>query len=142
MRGRLRYLVAAALIAAFPLLGVNVFYLQLAQQVAFVSIAALGLNLLIGLSGQLSLGHMGFYAIGGYGSAILATTYGWPLWASALAGLLVAAIIGGLVGIVALRARSHYLAMATLAFGYMSRFWRSAGSTSRAGRWGCSVSRS
>jgi len=66
MRGRLRYLVAAALIAAFPLLGVNVFYLQLAQQVAFVSIAVLGLNLLIGLSGQLSLGHMGFYAIGGY----------------------------------------------------------------------------
>ncbi len=119
MRGRLRYLVAAALIAAFPLLGVNVFYLQLAQQVAFVSIAVLGLNLLIGLSGQLSLGHMGFYAIGGYGSAILATTYGWPLWASTLAGLLVAAIIGGLVGIVALRARSHYLAMATLAFGYI-----------------------
>jgi len=119
MRGRLRYLVAAALIAAFPLLGVNDFYLQLAQQVAYVAIAVLGLNILIGLSGQLSLGHMGFYAIGGYGSAILATTYGWPLWASVPAGLLAAAFVGALVGVVALRARSHYLAMATLAFGYI-----------------------
>ena len=119
MRGRLRYVVAAVAIAVFPLTGVNDFYLQLAQQIAFLAIAVLGLNVLVGLSGQLSLGHMGFYAIGGYGSAILATTAGWPLWASIPAGLVAAGIAGALVGVVALRARSHYLAMATLAFGYI-----------------------
>src|SRR5690606_36244114 len=65
------------------------------------------------------LGHMGFYAVGGYASAILSAKLGWPLWASLPAALLAAGMIGAVVGLVALRARSHYLAMATLAFGYL-----------------------
>lgn len=115
----IKYLLFGILLAVFPLLGFNDFYLQLAQQVAYTAIAVLGLNIMVGLSGQLSLGHMGFYAIGGYGSAIAATTYGWPLWLSVPVGLFAAAIAGAAVGVVALRARSHYLAMATLAFGYI-----------------------
>lgn len=119
MRGRRRYLAAGALICAFPFLGLNEFYIQLAQQIAYLAIAVLGLNILVGLSGQLSLGHMGFYAIGGYTSAILTVKQGWPLWVTMPLALVAAALVGTVVGLVALRARSHYLAMATLAFGYV-----------------------
>ncbi|MCP1337694.1 branched-chain amino acid ABC transporter ATP-binding protein/permease [Futiania mangrovi] len=113
----IRYIVAALLIAGLPYLAPNDYYLHMAQDIAMVAIAAIGLNILLGLSGQLSLGQAGFFALGGYGSGILATNYGWPLWASIPVGIAVAAVAGVLIGLVALRARTHYLAMATLAFG-------------------------
>lgn len=114
-----RYLVLAAIIAAFPLLAPNPFFVQLSQDLLCFAIAAIGLNLLIGLSGQLSLGHAGFFAVGAYTSAVLATAYGWPLWISIPAGVVAATIVGGGMSLVALRTRTHYLAMATLAFGFI-----------------------
>lgn len=119
MRNRFGYAAAAGFIFAIPLFGLNDFYLKLIQEVAYLSIAAIGLNILVGLSGQLSLGQAGFFALGAYGSAILATTFHWPLWASLPVGLVVSATAGTIVGLVAMRARSHYLAMATLAFGFI-----------------------
>ncbi|MFM1992029.1 MAG: hypothetical protein RJA99_4986 [Pseudomonadota bacterium] len=115
----LRYLVAAALIVAFPFVSPNAYYVSLAQDTLIVAIAALGLNILFGLSGQLSLGQAGFVALGAYGSAVLAVKAGWPLWASLPVGLAMAAVAGGVLGLVALRTRTHYLAMVTLAFGYI-----------------------
>jgi ABC-type branched-subunit amino acid transport system ATPase component/ABC-type branched-subunit amino acid transport system permease subunit len=113
------YLGAAALIAVFPYVSPNEFYLRLAQDIAIWGIAAIGLNLLLGYSGQLSLGQSAFFALGAYGSGIVATTYHWSLCLSIPLGVLVASAAGVVIGLVALRARTHYLAMATLAFGFI-----------------------
>jgi ABC-type branched-subunit amino acid transport system ATPase component/ABC-type branched-subunit amino acid transport system permease subunit len=115
----LLYFAAAGLIAVFPFISPNDFYLRLAEDIAIWAIAAIGLNLLLGYSGQLSLGQSAFFALGAYGSGIVATTYNWPLWVSIPLGVLVASSAGVIMGLVALRARTHYLAMATLAFGFI-----------------------
>jgi ABC-type branched-subunit amino acid transport system ATPase component/ABC-type branched-subunit amino acid transport system permease subunit len=115
----LRYLVAAVAIAAFPFVAPNAYFVNLAQETLIIAIAALGLNLLFGLSGQLSLGQAGFVALGAYGSAVLAIKYGWPLWATLGVSLVLSALAGVVLGLVALRTRTHYLAMVTLAFGYI-----------------------
>ncbi len=115
----LRYLLAFVFILAVPHIVPNDFFLHLGTDIAIIAIAAIGLNILLGLSGQLSLGQAGFFALSAYGSGILATKYGWPLWASLPVGLILAGMAGMLLGLVALRARTHYLAMVTLAFGYI-----------------------
>lgn len=115
----LRYLVAACVLAAFPFVSPNPYFVNLAQDIAITAIGAIGLNILFGLSGQLSLGQAGFLALGAYGSAVLATNHGWPLWATLPVSLVLAAIAGAVIGLVALRTRTHYLAMVTLAFGYI-----------------------
>jgi ABC-type branched-subunit amino acid transport system ATPase component/ABC-type branched-subunit amino acid transport system permease subunit len=114
-----KYLMLAAVIAVLPMLAPNAYYIHVGQVFAYTAIAVIGLNILLGLSGQMSMGQSGFYALGAYGSAILATTYGWPLFPAMLAGLGVAALSGVLVGLIALRTRGLYLAMATLAFGFV-----------------------
>jgi branched-chain amino acid transport system permease protein len=81
------------------------------------AIVCVGLNLLIGFAGQISLGHAGFFGLGAYASAILSTKYGWP---SALALFAAAALVGALafaLGRPILRLKGHYLAMATLGLG-------------------------
>jgi ABC-type branched-subunit amino acid transport system ATPase component/ABC-type branched-subunit amino acid transport system permease subunit len=115
----LAYALAAGVIAAFPFLAPNPFFVHVGQTFAYTAIAVIGLNILLGLSGQMSLGHGGFYAVGAYASAILATTYGWPLTLSMAAALGASLVTGVLVGAVALRTRGLYLAMATLAFGFI-----------------------
>ena len=114
------YLAMAAAIVAFPLLVGNAFHIHIAQTLLYTTIAVIGLNMLLGLSGQMSLGQAGFYAIGAYGSALLTAKLGWPIAAGMLAGILLAGLAGCLVGLVALRTRGLYLAMATLAFGFMT----------------------
>ena len=82
-------------------------------------IVALGLNLLTGYTGQISLGHAAFYAIGAYTVGYLTTTLGWPFWiALPLAGL-VSALAGLIVAIPALRLSGLYLAIATMGFGFI-----------------------
>jgi len=111
-------LLSAALLAGclfalpFVLSGYQTF--QLAY-VGIFAVAILGLNLLIGFSGQVSLGHGAFLAIGGYTSAILGARYGVPLLVTIpIAGLLSGAV-GFLVGIPALRLSGLYLSLATFA---------------------------
>jgi ABC-type branched-subunit amino acid transport system ATPase component/ABC-type branched-subunit amino acid transport system permease subunit len=116
---RVKYLALLAIVLVLPFVAPNAFYVFFAQSLAYTAIAVIGLNLLVGLTGQMSLGHAGFYALGAYGSAILASKAGWPLWASIPAGVLVAGAAGVAVGLVARRTRGLFLAMATLAFGYV-----------------------
>ena len=120
MMRSLRYLAAVLVIAAFPAVAPNPFFVHVGQSFAYTAIAVIGLNILLGLSGQMSLGHGGFYAVGAYASAILATTYGWPLPLAVAASITLTLAIGALVGAVALRTRGLYLAMATLAFGFIA----------------------
>jgi branched-chain amino acid transport system permease protein len=77
----------------------------------------MGLSLLMGYAGQISLGQAAFYGIGAYVSAILTATYGLNPWLCAVVGMIVAAIVAVLVGVPSLKLHGHYLAMATLAFG-------------------------
>lgn len=111
------YLLAAGAIAAYPFVLSNPFFINLAQEVALLAIAGIGLNLLLGLSGQISLGQAGFFAVGAYASALLASQAGWPLALTVPLAAAVAALAGLGLGLVALRTRTHYLAMITLAFG-------------------------
>ena len=82
-------------------------------------IAVLGLDVLMGFTGQVSLGQAGFMAVGGYTAAILATTYGWPPLASVFAAIAVSVACALALSLVTARLRGHYLALATLAFGLL-----------------------
>lgn len=98
--------------------------LQLAQNehlmsiitgIALASIGAIGLNILVGYTGQISIGQGAFMAVGGYTAAILSSRYGMPFWFGILAGGCVTALVGTLFGIPSLRIKGLYLAIATLA---------------------------
>ncbi len=110
-------LILAAVIALLPLvLGNNYFY-DIAILVALNATVCIGLNLLIGYAGQISLGHAGFFALGGYGSAILATRYGWPVWLSLPLSCAGVVLLAFAIGRPTLRLKGHTLAMATLGLG-------------------------
>jgi branched-chain amino acid transport system permease protein len=79
------------------------------------SLSAQGLNFLTGYAGQLSLGHAAFMAVGAYGSVILYARLGLPLLPSLLGGGLIAALVGTVFGLPALRIKGFYLAVSTLA---------------------------
>lgn len=81
------------------------------------SIVTIGLCLLVGYAGQISLGQAAFFGLGAYGSAILSTRFGWSPWLALVASALITGAIAYLVGIPIFRLRGHYLAMGTLAFG-------------------------
>jgi branched-chain amino acid transport system permease protein len=109
--------VSALVIAALPLVLPNAWYTDVAIHIAIQAVNAIALNLLIGFTGQISLGHAGFFGIGAYGSAILTSRYGLPpLAALALAATVTGVLALGLAGPI-LRLKGHSLAMATLGFG-------------------------
>jgi branched-chain amino acid transport system permease protein len=89
-------------------------FLQLSLMVVY-AIAVLGLILLTGFNGQISLGHGAFFAVGAYTAAILIDQAGWPFWATLPAAALMCFIVGYLFGLPALRLEGHYLALATFA---------------------------
>ncbi len=108
-------LVALVVIAvALPFLVSSYRVFQL-NMVLVYAIVLLGLNMLTGYNGQISLGHGAFYAIGAYVAAILMDHFGWPYWATLPVAGLVCFISGFLFGLPALRLRGHYLALATFA---------------------------
>ena len=81
------------------------------------AIALLGLNMLTGYNGQISLGHGAFYAIGAYTAAILMDKFGVPYWATIPVAGAVCLVVGFLFGLPALRLEGLYLALATFALG-------------------------
>jgi len=99
---------------AFPFLASG-YRLYQGAQVLILAIALIGLNLLTGFNGQISLGHGAFFAIGGYGAAILTTKLGLPYWAAIPLASVVCFVAGFLFGFPALRFGGLYLALATFA---------------------------
>ena len=93
--------------------------LYVIAMVGLTAIVGIGLNVLIGLTGQISLGHVGFYAIGAYAVGILTTTASWSFWTSLLAAGTITGAAGVLLAVPALRVRGPYLAMVTIAFGFV-----------------------
>jgi branched-chain amino acid transport system ATP-binding protein len=98
---------------------VNGYYVFVLANVALFAIVGIGLNVLLGLTGQMSFGHVGFYAIGAYAVAILTSKAGWSFWAAWPVGALIAGAMGALLALPALRAKGPYLAMITIAFGFI-----------------------
>jgi ABC-type branched-subunit amino acid transport system permease subunit len=86
--------------------------------VAMTTMVGVGLNILVGLSGQFSIGHVGFYAIGAYAVGIL-TLKGVSFWLALPAAGLVAGLVGTLLAIPAIRVSGPYLAMMTIAFAFI-----------------------
>lgn len=112
--------VAAVLVVGVVLaLSVNGYYVFVLANVALLAIVGIGLNVLLGLTGQVSFGHVGFYALGAYTVAILTASAGWSFWLAWPLGAVVAAISGGLLALPALRVRGPYLAMLTIAFAFI-----------------------
>lgn len=86
------------------------------NEVIFLSVAVLGLGLLTGFNGQISIGHGAFFGIGAYTTAILVADHGWSYLATMPVGALLAFVVGALIGVPALRIKGLYLALTTLAF--------------------------
>jgi branched-chain amino acid transport system permease protein len=122
-RARRHRLVAVAavvlIVTIMPLLFPSGYYYRIAALVFIFALAALGLNLLMGLAGQVSLGHAGFVGIGAYAAAIGPTHLGLPSWLSVLGGALLSIAVAFAVGKPILRLKGHYLAVATLGFGLL-----------------------
>ena len=109
--------IVIAILLVLPFVMPNSFYMDLVIRMAINAVIVLGLNLLIGFAGQISLGHAGFLGIGAYASAVLPTHFGWhPLLAMG-AGAVVTGALAALVARPIFKLKGHYLAMATLGLG-------------------------
>src|SRR5205085_2044737 len=105
---------AAVLLVAIGVmlaLRANGYYVVVIGQVALLAAVGIGLNLLLGLCGQISFGHVGFYAIGAYTVAVCTSKWGFSFWAAWPLAALLAGAVGALVALPALRVRGPYLAM-------------------------------
>ena len=110
-----------AVLAALPWWG-NPYLIYLINLACIAVVAALGLNLLTGFTGQISMCHAAFVAIGAYTTAILSSAAGWPFWLCLPSSGFAAAVIGCGIGVPCLRLKGLYLAMATMSFGVVVEF--------------------
>lgn len=117
----------ASLLVAVAALAIAIGYTAVADSyavfliatISLTAIACIGLNVLLGLAGQISLGHIGFMAIGAYTTVLLMEKAGWPYLAATAGAIVLVSIVGGLLAMPALRVRGPYLAMVTIAFGFI-----------------------
>lgn len=110
-------IVFGVLILVFPYVLASPYYLRVMNFAGIFSLICIGLSLLLGYTGQISIGQAGFFAIGAYASGILTAQFGMSPWLGILVGILLNTLVAFLVGIPTLKLRGHYLAMATLGIG-------------------------
>lgn len=109
--------VTIAIVAAFPAAVDNPYYIHLVETIMIYAIVLFGLDIVVGYTGQVSLGHAGLFGIGAYAAGVLVMKLAAPLWVTLPAAMLVTAGFGALLALPALRVTGPYLAMVTLAFG-------------------------
>jgi ABC-type branched-subunit amino acid transport system permease subunit/ABC-type branched-subunit amino acid transport system ATPase component len=114
---RLGWAALAVAVATVPLLTSNTYYLYLVISIGLLTIVTAGLNVLVGFTGQTSLGHAGLYAFGAYTAALCVTRAGTSEWGAVVVAIAVTSIVGAAVAAAALRVSGPYLAMVTIAFG-------------------------
>ncbi len=111
----------AVFICLFPLLVTKIkaisHYVDVMIFAGIFTLVSIGLSLLMGYAGQISLAQAAFFGIGAYTSGILTTRFGLNPWVAMAAGMILCALVAWIVGVPALRLKGHYLAMATLGFG-------------------------
>lgn len=104
-------------VALLPLFIRGDYYLSVLVFMGINSLTVMGLSLLMGYAGQISLGHAAFYGIGAYCTGVLTTHFGFPIYLAFSVGILLSILLAIIVGIPALRLKGHYLAVATLGIG-------------------------
>jgi ABC-type branched-subunit amino acid transport system ATPase component/ABC-type branched-subunit amino acid transport system permease subunit len=113
----LGFLVFALILAAVPLMAANEYALRLFMLFLIYGVIAVGLNVLVGLTGMVSLGQAGLFALGSYTGAILATRLGFDIIASCVGAAILSAAFGVLLAYPTVRVKGVYLAVVTIAFG-------------------------
>lgn len=106
-----------AVLVLLPWVLPNGFYYDVAIRIALNACVVIGLNLLMGYKGQISLGHAGFFGLGAYASAVLTSRYEWPPLLALIVGAFMTALLAWAIARPVLKLRGHYLAMATLGLG-------------------------
>jgi ABC-type branched-subunit amino acid transport system ATPase component/ABC-type branched-subunit amino acid transport system permease subunit len=119
MRGRAAFAAAACLVTVLLILRADGYQVYIIALVGLTAVVAVGLNILVGLAGQVSLGHVAFYAIGAYTVGVLTTKLNWSFWPACAAALALSGLAGAALSLPALRVRGPYLAMVTIAFGFL-----------------------
>ena len=112
-----RFSLFAILVMGLPQLVTNEYYLGVLVVIAIHAIIVLGLDLLMGYTGQISLGHASFYGLGAYITGVLSAHWQWPPLAGLAVALPLVAVMAWGIGVPSLKLKGHYLAMATLGFG-------------------------
>lgn len=100
-----------------PMIAGNEYELRLFMRFLIYGILAVGLNVLVGFAGLVSLGQAGLFALGAYAAAILSLNFGWGLISTSIAAMVVASLFGALLAFPTVRVRGVYLAVVTIAFG-------------------------
>jgi ABC-type branched-subunit amino acid transport system ATPase component/ABC-type branched-subunit amino acid transport system permease subunit len=109
--------IGLALLAAVPLFTSNPYYVHMIGTIMIYAILLFGLDIVVGYTGQVSLGHAGLFGVGSYTAGVMFMKLGAPLWLIIPASVVVTAGFGALLALPALRVSGPYLAMVTLAFG-------------------------
>ena len=112
----LPWLVAFVLLLFLPLLAANSYQVYLMVYIGIMIILSVGLNIVKGFAGQVTVGHIGLFAVGAYASAVLSVNFGFPFWLALPVAVLITAASGVIVGIPSFRLEGAYLALATLGF--------------------------
>ncbi|MCI2806992.1 branched-chain amino acid ABC transporter permease [Eoetvoesiella caeni] len=110
-------LIAILILALLPVTFSNGYIADVAIRIGLAGIVAIGLNLLMGFAGQVSIGHAAFVALGAYASGVATSHYGWPPLVALVAGAVGVAVLAYIVAKPILRLRDHTLTMATLGLG-------------------------
>ena len=119
LQGKTGWALLIALALVFPYMVSNTYFLSVMTQSYIFAIAALGLNLITGYTGQFNLAHGGFMAIGAYAVGLLTTDYQWGFWTAFAAAGAICGVIGYLVGVISLRMTGHVFSIFTLCVGYI-----------------------
>lgn len=117
MKSYLIILAVVVLLALLPLAGGNAYTLHIYSLIGIYAIVAMGLNLVFGYTGQISLGHAAYFAVGAYVSALAAIDLALPVWLGIVLACIAAYTLGFLVGTPSLKLEGAYLGMATIGFG-------------------------
>ncbi len=105
-----------ALLAAVPLMTSNSYYIHMVGTIMIYAVLLYGLDIVVGYTGQVSLGHAGLFGIGSYTAGVLFMALGAPLWVIIPASIVITAGFGALLALPALRVTGPYLSLLTFAF--------------------------
>jgi len=121
LKSHIPLLIAIVGLFCLPLFIHNPYYIHLAETILIYTILLFGLDIVVGYIGQVSLGHAALFGIGSYTAGVLFIHFGFPVWATIPASIIVTACFGGILALPALKVIGPYLAMVTLAFGTIAQ---------------------
>lgn len=119
----LPWAVSFGLLSTFPFLAQNLYQIYLINLIGIMIILVIGLNIVKGFAGQVTIGHIGLYAVGAYSSAVLAVNFDFPFLLALPASILITMLAGVIVGVPSFRLEGAYLALATLGFAESVRIY-------------------